>query len=59
MSKQQGLSEAVISFFKNDGTKKDYKYDFDKTYKEINQDLSLRTSGSIAFRSCIHIIRKN
>ena len=49
VSKQQGLSNSMVSFFKNNETKKDYSYDFDKTYKEIaNQDLSIRTSGSVA-----------
>ena len=39
----------MVSFFKNNETNKDYSYDFDKTYKEIaNQDLSLRTSGSVS-----------
>ena len=48
-SKQQGLSGSMVSFFKNNETKKDYAYEFDKTYKEIaNQDLSIRTSGSVA-----------
>ena len=49
VSKQQGLSDSIVSFFKNNDNKKDYKYDFDKTHKEIvNQDLSIRASGSIA-----------
>jgi myo-inositol-1(or 4)-monophosphatase len=49
VSKQQGLSGSMVSFFKNNETKEDYSYDFDKTYKEIaNQDLSIRTSGSVA-----------
>lgn len=48
VSKQQGLSNSMISFFKNSEIEKEYSYDFDKTYKEIaNQDLSMRTSGSI------------
>ena len=39
----------MVSFFKNNKIKKEYSYDFDKTYKEIaNQDLSIRTSGSVA-----------
>jgi len=49
VSKQQGLTNSVISFFKNNTVEKEYTYDFDKTYKEIsNQDLSIRTSGSLA-----------
>src|SRR6056300_1112693 len=49
VSKQQGLKGSMVSFFKNNEIRKDYSYDFDKTYKEIaNQDLSIRTSGSVA-----------
>jgi len=49
VSKQQGLSGSLISFFRNREETADYSYDFDKTYKEIaNQDLSMRVSGSIA-----------
>lgn len=48
VSKQQGLNGSMVSFFNNNKTKTEYSYDFDKTYKEIvNQDLSIRTSGSI------------
>ena len=49
VSKQQGLSGSLISFFRNREETSDYSYDFDKTYKEIaNQDLSMRISGSVA-----------
>ena len=49
VSKQQGLSNSMVSFFKGNEIEREYSYDFDKSYKEIaNQDLSIRTSGSIS-----------
>jgi myo-inositol-1(or 4)-monophosphatase len=48
VSKQQGLEGSMISFFNKKSDNK-YTYDFEKTYKEIvNQNLSIRSSGSIA-----------
>ena len=49
MSKQNGLNDSMLGYSTSKITNKEYKYDFNQTYKELaNQNLSIRNSGSIA-----------